>query len=139
MAHLHQVVVHDVCQVVGGQVVGTLVEHLVVENGRVDGHIATNEVVYHHVASWFNLEAHHIVGAGVDEFLHFLGRKRERVAHTHTSGCVVLEVLDFATLCVEFFGGVECDIRLAVVEQLLHILPYSPPSATPSSMPMPSQ
>ena len=32
MRHLHQVVINDVGQVIGGQIVGALVEHLVIEN-----------------------------------------------------------------------------------------------------------
>ncbi len=47
----HQVVVDNVGQVIGGQIVGALVEHLVIEDRRIDGHLSAEQVVDLHVAA----------------------------------------------------------------------------------------
>ena len=47
---------------VGGQLVGTLVEHLVVQNVALHHHFATNHVVYMNLLARINLETHHILG-----------------------------------------------------------------------------
>ena len=121
VAHLHEVVVDNVGQVIGGQVVGLLIEHLVVENRRVDGHIATQQVVHHDIAAWLHLEAHHIVLAAVDKRFHLLGGQAQGVAHGHARRGIILEVLDLLAFLLKFLRGVEGDVGLAAVEQLLHI------------------
>ena len=47
----HQVVVDNVGQVIGGQIVGALVEHFVIEDRRIDGHLSAEQVVDLHVAA----------------------------------------------------------------------------------------
>ena len=71
MADFHQVIVHDVCQVVGGQVIGTFVKHLVIENVAHNAHIATNNVVNVYFFARFHLEAYHILFAIINEALCF--------------------------------------------------------------------
>ena len=63
VGHLHQMVVYDVGQMVGRQFVGTLVKHLIVENGRVDDHIAANHVVHMYVLARLYLEADNVLPA----------------------------------------------------------------------------
>ena len=53
-------VVYDVRKVVGWQVVGTLVQHFVVEDVRVDDYFASDEVVHMHIFIRLHLEAHHV-------------------------------------------------------------------------------
>ncbi len=119
---LHQMVVHDIGEVIGGQVVGTLVEHLVVEYRRVDGHLAAEQVVDHHVASRLDEEAHHIGGAAIHQSLHLLGGHGERVAHRQACRGVILEVGSGRAGGVKLGGGVKGDICLAGVEKHLHVL-----------------
>ena len=115
-------VVDDICQVVCRQIVGTLVEHLVVEDGRVDDHIAADHVVDMDILAGFNLEAHGIGRAGLDESLCLLFAEAEAVAHGEACGGVVLEVFHLLALCIQFFGCVEGDVCPSVVEELVDIL-----------------
>ena len=121
VAHLHQVVVNDVGQVIGGQVVGALVEHFVVEDGAGDGDVAADEVMDGDVAARLDFEAHHILCALVDEALHLVGRHGERVAHLQACGGVILEVGHLGAPGVEFVGRVKGDVGAARVEQLLDV------------------
>ena len=117
----HQVIVDDIGQVVGGQVVGRFVEHLVVENRRVDGHFAANEVVDHYIFARFDFEPHHILGAVGNQSVNLLLAHRERVAHLHAGRGVVLEVGDFLAFGFQFGRSIEGDIGFAGFEQLVYI------------------
>ena len=118
----HEVVVDDVGQVVGGQSVGALEEHFVVEYRRVDGHHAADDVVDLHFATRLYLEPHHVLMAAGYELLYLLGTEGERVAHLCACRCVVLEVLGLLAFLVKFLGGVECYVGLSFAEQLVYIL-----------------
>ena len=122
VGHLHQMVVNDVGQVVGGQLVGTLVKHLVVQDAAVDGHLATNHVVHHHVFSGLDQEAHHVLMPLGNQAVHLFPGQGERVAHLQARACVVLEVLNFITLGVKLLGRIKGDVGLAGVKQALHVL-----------------
>ena len=74
-----------------------------------------------HSHSRFYLESHHIlVALGYKSFNLLLG-KSERVAHLHSSARIILEILYLTALGLQFLGSVECYIRLAGIEQLVHI------------------
>ena len=81
VGYKHQVVVNNVGQVICRKVVGRLIQHLVIENRRVNGHLATKQVVDHNVVVRLDFEAHHILFAGIDKCLHLVGAHCERVAH----------------------------------------------------------
>ena len=115
-------VVDDVGEVIGGQVVGTLVEDFVVEDVRFDVHLVAQEVVDLDEASGLNLEAHHILLAVGDEALDFFGGEGQGVAHRHTRRGVVLEVGHFRALGLELLRGVEGDVSLAGVEEHFDVL-----------------
>ena len=117
----HQVVVHNVGQVIGGELVGTLVEHFVVEDGGIDDDIAADDVVDVDVLTRFYFEAHHILVAAGNAGFH-LGRiERERVGHHAARRGVVLEVGDLFALLVELFGGVESDVGFSFGQKLVDI------------------
>ena len=120
--YLHQVVVHNVGEMVSWKLVGTLVEHLVVEDTAVDANLATNDVVHDDVAARLNQEANHILLAFRDELLDLFFGESQRVAHLHSCACIVLEVLYLSTFRIEFFGRIKGDVGLPVVEKLLNIL-----------------
>ena len=123
-------VVDDIGEMIGRQLVGTLVEHLVVDHVAHDAHIATDEVVDMHGLTRFDLETHHILLSLVDELSGGLLAQGERVAHQHARMGIVLEILDFRTLGLQLLGGVEGIIGLARIQQLLHIfLIYMTPFA----------
>ncbi len=115
-------VIDNVGQVIGGQVVGALVKHLVVENVALDGHLAAQQVINHHVAARLNLEADHIFLAGVDKALHLLGGHCQRIAHLSARVCVILEIGYFGALCLKFLGSVEGDVGATAVKQHLDML-----------------
>ena len=114
----HEMVVDDVGQVVGGQVVGALVKHLVVENGGVDGHLAAHQVVDHDVLAGLYLDADHVLVAATDALADFLFAEGQGVGHAHARGGVVLEVGGYGAGGVELLGGVEGYVGAAVVYEL---------------------
>ena len=69
-----------------------------------------------------DLGAHHILMAFGDEPLYLLGRKRQRVAHLHTGGSVVLEVGDLFAFRLQLGGRVERDVGMVVGKELIDIL-----------------
>ena len=119
--NLHQVVVDDIGQVVCRQLVGTLVEHLVVADVALDTHLATDEVVDQNLLAGLHLEAHHILlSLGYEAVYLFFGQC-QRVAHLAAGVAVILEILDFGTLLLQLLRRVEGDVCLAGIQQLLHI------------------
>ena len=121
VADLHEVVVHDIGEVVCRQFVGAFVEHFVVQDTGVDFHIPANEVVNVNFHVWLYLEAHGVLRTVGDEAFGFFLPQCERIAHLHTCGGIVLEVTDFFALLLELFGRIEGDISLSFRQQLLHI------------------
>ena len=110
-------VVHDVGEMVGGQVVGTLVEDFVVKDVGADGHLAADEIVDLDIAAGLNQEAHHVRRSLGYKPLHLFGRQSQGVAHPHTGGGVVLEIGFLCTGFLQFGGSVESDIGFSGVEQ----------------------
>ena len=74
-----------------------------------------------HSHSRFDLESHHILVAFGNKSVHLFFRKSERVAHLHACSCVVLEILYFCALSLEFFWRVECYVCFPVLKQLVDI------------------
>lgn len=118
----HEVVVNDVGQVVSGELVSTLVKHLVVEYVRHDAHVATDDVVNVNLFAWLDFEAHHILLASFDEALRLLFAEGDRVAHHAARVGIILEILDFLALLRQFIWRVEGDVGLSSVEQQFDIL-----------------
>ena len=122
MGNLHEVVVDDIGEVVGRQFVGTLIEHLIVEDVALDAHLATNEVVDEDFLARLNLESHHILLSVGNEALHLVLREGEGVAHLHARAGIILEIRHLGALSLKFLRGVEGYVSLASVEELINIL-----------------
>ena len=109
--HLHQTVVYDVRQVVGGQRVGRLVEHLVVQRRGVDLYVAANQVVHPDHLVFGHLEADDPLVSAVDAGLDLLGgqgqRCRQLFAHRIVVGESLAAGLGLLAQGVELLGGVE--------------------------------
>ena len=118
----HEMVVDNVGQMVGGQLIGALVEHFVVENRGIDDHIAANEVVDVHIFAGFDLETHHILIAACNACFHFFGGERERVLHLSARGGIILEIGDAFSSGIQGFGRVEGDVGFAFCEELIDIV-----------------
>ena len=104
-----------------GQLVGALVEHLVVEDIALYHHVAADHVINVDLFARLDEEAHHVLLAVGNQCIHLLLWHGEGIAHLHACVGVILEVLYFLALGVELLGGVEGDVSLALVEQLLHV------------------
>ena len=122
MCDFHEVVVNDVGQVVSGELVSTLVKHLVIEHVRHDAHVATDDVVNVNLFAWLDFEAHHILLASFDEALRLLFAEGDRVAHHAARVGIILEILDFLALLRQFFWRVEGDVGFSSIEQQFDIL-----------------
>ena len=122
VGNLHQVVVHNVGQMVRGQLVLALVEHLVVADLTLHAHLTANHVVDEHLLVGLHLEAHH-PGVGLPhQPLHLLLGKGQRVAHLRACAAVVLEILHLIPLRLQFLGGVKGHVCLAVGKKLVNVL-----------------
>ena len=115
-------VVYDVGQVICGQLIGALIEHLIVKYVALNNHFAAYQVVHVHLFARFYLETHHILLALLHQLVHLIGRHGERVAHRHAGRSVVLKVGDSLSLGLKFLGLVESNVSLAAVEQYFDIL-----------------
>ena len=120
---LHQVVVHDVGEVVGRELVGPLPEHLVVESGAVDFYMSPDEVVHTYGLVLRHLEPDGPVASLFEQGADGILVKGQGVAHTAASEGVVDEGLA-ATLglgagLLKLLGGVEGIICIARSDQLL--------------------
>ena len=122
MGYLHKVVVNDVGEVVGGQLVGTLVEHFVVEYVALYHHIAAYHVVHVHFRARLNHEAHDVLLSVCDASLGLFLAQGERVGHLKACVRVILEVLYLGAFCLQFFGSIECYVGFSLFEELLYIL-----------------
>ena len=71
MRHLHEMVVHDVCQMICREFVSRLIEHLIVKDVRLDAYHAPYEVIDNDFLSWIDKEAHHILLSLIKQLLHF--------------------------------------------------------------------
>ena len=118
----HEMVVNDVGQVVSGELVSTLVKHLVIEHVRHDAHVATDDVVNVNLFARLDFEAHHILLASFDEALRLLFAEGDRVAHHAARVGIILEILDFLALLRQFLWRVEGDVGLSSIEQQFDIL-----------------
>ena len=109
-------VIHDVGQVVCGQFICTLVEHLIVEHRRVDHYLATDDVVNVYLYTGLDEEAHYILVTRGEQRIYLLLGERERVAHLHTGGGVVLEISNLSTFGLQLLGSIKRHVGLAILE-----------------------
>ena len=128
MGDAHEVIVDHIGQMVGGQVVAALVEHLVVENGRVDDHLAADDVVHMYVLAALYLKPHDILCALVDEAPGLLGWEGERIAHREARRGVILEVGRCLAGFLQLLRRVEGHISLPFVQQLLRVAAVDVPA-----------
>ena len=132
----HQVVVHNVCKVVGRKLVGSFPKHLVVEGGAVDLDVSSDEVIHLHYAVYRHLEAYGPVIPGLQQSPDFLFRKAEGVLQGSPGGVVVDEGLacglSLGAGLLQLLGCVEGIVGVARSHQLLGILAvYVPALALP--------
>ena len=117
----HQMIIHDVGQVIGGQFIGTLVQHLVIENLTLYDDFPTDQVLNVNFLAWINLEADHILLSFADQGINFLLRQRQGVAHHATCTGIILEILDFIALGLQLLRGVESNVSLTGCQEFLYI------------------
>ena len=118
---VHQMVIYDVRQVIGGELVCAFVEHFVVENRGIDDHITANQVVYMYIFTRLDFETYYILVATCNALFHLFGRKGERIAHVATCRSIILEVGCGFASSIEVFGRVESDVCLALSKELIYV------------------
>ena len=67
-------VVHDIGQMIGRQLVSTLIEHLIITDIALHTHLTTDEVVDQDLLTSLNLEANHILLALGNQLVHLFLR-----------------------------------------------------------------
>ena len=126
LSDLHEVVVHDVGEVVCWKLVSPLPEHLVVECVCVYLYMSADEVIHLHDPVLRHLEADSPVCAGLEELLPLCLRHRKGVAKAKTCCLVVDECLTvclhLSALCTKLFSCVECIVCISSGNELLGIL-----------------
>ena len=110
-------VVDNVGQMVGRQIVGALVEHFVVEDARVYRDTSAEKIVDCDFAARLNLEPDNVGLPFGDTALNFFGANRQRVAHLSARRGVILEIRRGLAGCLKLFGGVESYIGFPRVEK----------------------
>ncbi len=121
VANLHQMVVHHIGQVVGGQIVGTLVQHLVVEHIRFVMHLAAYHVLNINLLVGVNFETHRIQLAACQPVLHFFSTEAERILHLHTGMGIILEIGVFGMLGFQLGRRIESIVGLALGQELVYV------------------
>ena len=121
MGDLHQVVIDDVGKVIGRQFVGTLVEDLVVEDGGIDFHLTTDEVIHDDILARFDEEANDVGLAGSDELLGLVETQAQRITHLTTGRGIVLEVGSSLACSLKLLLVIKSIVGLAGIEKHLHI------------------
>ena len=75
VGNLHQVVIHDIGQVIGGQAVCRFIQHFIVQRGGVDGDIASDQVMHVDLFVFGHFETNHPLVSTVDPTFHFISRQ----------------------------------------------------------------
>ena len=120
--NLHQMVIYNICQVISGKFISRLIQHLIVQDRRVDNHFTANQVVYMYVFIRFNLETDYILLSFCNQTIHFLLTQSQRVSHWQTGRSIVLEIGYFFAFSIQFFRSIKGNIGFSVFQQYLHIL-----------------
>ena len=127
LGDFHQMVVHDVGEVVGRELVGPLPEHLVVQGVGIDGDVAADEVVHLHDAVLRHLEADGPVRGFRQQVLHLARGKGEGVAEGHARHRVVGEGLTLGlgglAAGVQFLRRIERVVGPSGFHELVGVLP----------------
>jgi len=123
---LHQVVVYDYGQVIGGHSV-RLEENLVIDAIGGKGHISPDEVGEVNFFSGHDFDTNDMGGACIQQPLNVFGGQAERVLHLCAKnvavlGGGVLGCLVVRTHFFELFGSIEGIIGVSLLYQLLGIL-----------------
>ena len=106
-------VIHDISKVVSRQVVCGLIEHLIIEDIRVNHHFTADEVVHMHINIWLYLEANHILLTIGDACIYILLAECERINHLLTGASIVLEIGNLCALRLQLLWGIESNIGIA--------------------------
>ena len=121
-------IINYVGQMVGGEIVALLVEHLVVKLRGVDGYLTAYHIGEADRLSRLYPKSHNVGYASLLQFLALALSQCERVAHTHTGGCIVLKVLGTLTSLLQLLRGVVRLIGLTTIQQLTDILAVDVPA-----------
>ena len=74
MRNFHQVIVNNICQMIGRQLVSTFVKHLVITDITLDTYLTTNQVIHQYLLSGLHHETNHVLMTRGNQLLHFFFR-----------------------------------------------------------------
>ena len=77
MGHFHQMVVHNIGQMVSRKFICRFIKNLVIKNGRVYHYFPTNQVVHMHIFVRLYLETHHVLLTGSNQRVYLFFRKSQ--------------------------------------------------------------
>ena len=121
MGDFHQMVIHDIRQVISREFVCRFVKHLVVQDRRVDDDLATYDIMHMDILVGFNLHTHHILMPRLDQGLCLFCRKRKGIAHLRTGRSVILEIGNLLALCIQLLRSIKSDVSMTRFQQLVNI------------------
>ena len=123
LGDFHQVVVHDIGQVVCGQLVRSLPQNLVVQGVGVDLDMAADHVVHCHDGILRHLETDGPVGGLLKQPGSFFLAQCQGIAQGETGFLIVGEGLSAGLSCaahrIQLLGGVESVVSVSVRDELL--------------------
>ena len=129
--NLHQMVVHDVGQVVGRELVGPFPEDLVIQGIGVHGNMSADQVVHLHDPPLGHLEPDGPMVGLLQQALDLPGGKGEGVPHLQARRRVVDKGLPgrfgFLSAGVQLLGRVEGVVGPSGLHQLVGVLPVDRP------------
>ncbi len=117
---VHQVVVHDIGEVVSGHTVG-FQQHLVVQFAALEHHVAANHILDVDALPRLHFQADDVWLASCDAALHFVRRKGQAVGQTAACQIVIGKILFGLTAGIQCFRRVKCNVGMAALHQLMGV------------------
>ena len=123
--NLHQVVIHDVCQVIGRQSVCRFIKNFIVQSRGIDSHITTNHIVHLNILTLGHFETDNVLVAACDALLNLLGRQTQRGSEFGTHSVVVSKGLalglHLGTQSIQLVGSIESIVGVTALHELQSI------------------
>ena len=125
VGNLHQMVVYDIGEVVCRELVGTLIEHLVVKGLGIYDDVTADDVIHLDILGLWHLEADYPLVATLDTRLDLSLREGERglerIAHCRIVSESLASSLSLLAESIERLGGVERIVGVAALDKLLSV------------------
>ena len=122
MRDVHQVVINNVCKMIGRQFVSTLVQNLVVKDVTLDADITTNHIIDMNFLTRFHLETDNVLLPIIYQAVNLFLRHGQGITHLKAGVSVILEIFNLLTLRIQLLRSIKSNVCLAGIQQLVNIL-----------------